>query len=148
VALAVDRYPGRFRIQLSQQIGLLFDLYVERIFRSRKCRHQKDEYITYILATFPNLCTVLPPSPPPIPPVLHLYSLVMPLFSNVKAFLANAIKEYCPDLNPLNIPTHPEDFLWYAERVNGRIAMLTITSVLMAEFATKESIFQIIGLFN
>jgi hypothetical protein len=52
------------------------------------------------------------------------------------------------DLNPLNIPTHPEDFLWYAERVNGRIAMLTITSVLMAEFATKESIFQLIGLFN
>jgi hypothetical protein len=69
-------------------------------------------------------------------------------FSNVKAFLANAIKEYCPDLNPLNIPTHPEDFLWYAERVNGRIAMLTITSVLMVEFATKESIFQLIGLFN
>jgi hypothetical protein len=66
----------------------------------------------------------------------------------VKAFLANVIKEYCPDLNPLNIPAHPEDFLWYAERVNGRIVMLTITSVLMAEFATKESIFQLIGLFN
>ena len=69
-------------------------------------------------------------------------------FPHVKAFLANVVKEYCPDLNPLTIPTHPEDFLWYAERVNGRIAMLTITSVLMAEFATKESIFQLIGLFN
>ena len=85
---------------------------------------------------------------PPIPLVLHLYSLVISFFPNVKAFLASVIKEYCPDLNLLNIPTHPEDFLWYAERVNGRIAMLTITSVLMAEFATKESIFQIIGLFN
>ena len=89
-----------------------------------------------------------PSTPPPIPLVRLLYSLVIPLFSNVKAFLANVIKEYYPDLNPLSIPTHPEDFLWYAERVNGRIAMLTIASVLMAEFATNESIFQLIGLFN
>lgn len=148
MALAVDRYPGRLRIQLSQQIGMLFDLYVERIFRSRKCRHQKDEYITYILATFPDLCTPFPSAPPPLPLVHTLYLPVMPPFLNVKAFFTNVIKEYCPDLNPLNIPTHPEDFLWYAERVNGRIAMLAITSVLMAEFATKESIFQIIGLFN
>ena len=89
-----------------------------------------------------------PFSPPPLPLAHTLYLLVISFFLNVKAFLANVIKEYCPDLNALNIPTHPEDFLWYAERVNGRIAMLTITSVLMAEFATKESIFQIIGLFN
>lgn len=148
MALAVDRYPGRLRIQLSQQIGLLFDLYVERIFRSRKCRHQKDESITYILATFPNLCTTFLSTPLPFSLVHTLYLLVISFFLNVKTFFANVIKEYCPDLNLLNIPTHPEDFLWYAERVNGRIAMLTITSVLMAEFATKESIFQLIGLFN
>lgn len=89
-----------------------------------------------------------PFSPPPLPLAHTLYLLVISFFLNVKAFLDNVIKEYCPDLNLLNIPTHPEDFLWYAERVNGRIAMLTITSVLMAEFATKESIFQLIGLFN
>jgi hypothetical protein len=63
-------------------------------------------------------------------------------------FFLAFFKEKCPDLFAKNIPTHPDDFLWYAERVNGRIAMLTIVSVLMAEFATKQSVFQIIGLFN
>ena len=66
----------------------------------------------------------------------------------MKEFIYEVIKEYCPDLNLSDIPTHPDDFLWYAERINGRIAMLTIVSVLMAEFATKKSIFQIIGIFN
>jgi hypothetical protein len=66
----------------------------------------------------------------------------------MKEFFVALTKEYCPDLNLLDIPTHPDDFLWYAERVNGRIAMLTITSVLMLEFATKKSIFEIIGLFT
>jgi hypothetical protein len=63
-------------------------------------------------------------------------------------FFLTFFKEKCPDLFAKNIPTHPDDFLWYAERVNGRIAMLTIVSVLMAEFATKQSVFQLIGLFN
>jgi len=66
----------------------------------------------------------------------------------MKNFFATVIKEYCPDLNLLNIPTHPEDFLWYAERVNGRIAMITVTTIFLLEFATKQSIFQIIGLFR
>jgi hypothetical protein len=66
----------------------------------------------------------------------------------MKEFFIEVIKEYCPDLSLGNIPTHPDDFLWYAERINGRIAMLTIVSVLMLEFATKKSIFEIIGLFN
>jgi hypothetical protein len=66
----------------------------------------------------------------------------------MKEFFIELTKEYCPDLNLLDIPTNPDDFLWYAERINGRIAMLTIISVLMAEFATKKSIFEIIGLFN
>jgi len=63
-------------------------------------------------------------------------------------FLLRFFLEKCPDLFISNIPTHPEDFLWYAERVNGRIAMITILSVLTAEFATKRSIFQLIGLFS
>jgi hypothetical protein len=63
-------------------------------------------------------------------------------------FLLHFFLEKCPDLFISNIPTHPEDFLWYAERVNGRIAMIAILSVLTAEFATKRSIFQLIGLFN
>jgi hypothetical protein len=44
----------------------------------------------------------------------------------MKEFFIEVIKEYCPDLNLGDIPTHPDDFLWYAERINGRIAMLTI----------------------
>ena len=66
----------------------------------------------------------------------------------MKEFFREIVKEDCPDLNLLDIPTNPDDFLWYAERVNGRVAMLTILSVLMAEFATKKSIFEIVGIFN
>ena len=66
----------------------------------------------------------------------------------MKEFFQQIVKEYCPDLNLLDIPTNPDDFLWYAERVNGRVAMLTILSVLMTEFATKKSIFEIVGIFN
>jgi hypothetical protein len=66
----------------------------------------------------------------------------------MKEFFREIVKEYCPDLNLLDIPTNPDDFLWYAERVNGRVAMLTILSVLMAEFATKKSILEIVGIFN
>jgi len=66
----------------------------------------------------------------------------------MKEFFQEIVKEYCLDLNLLDIPTNPDDFLWYAERVNGRVAMLTIISVLMAEFATKKSIFEIVGIFN
>ena len=66
----------------------------------------------------------------------------------MKEFFQEIVKEYCPDLNLLDIPTNPDDFLWYAERVNGRVAMLTILSVLMAEFATKKSIFEIVSIFN
>lgn len=63
-------------------------------------------------------------------------------------FFVCYILDKCPDLFIRNIPTHPDDFLWYAERVNGRVAMITILSILVAEFATKRSIFQLIGLFN
>jgi len=66
----------------------------------------------------------------------------------MKEFFQEIVKEYCPDLNLFDIPTNPDDFLWYAERVNGRVAMLTILSVLMVEFATKKSIFEIVGIFN
>ena len=66
----------------------------------------------------------------------------------MKEFFREVVKEYCPDLNLLDIPSHPDDFLWYAERVNGRVAMLTILSVLMVELETKKSIFEIVGIFN
>lgn len=66
----------------------------------------------------------------------------------MKEFFSYIVKEYCPDLHFFDVPTNPDDFLWYAERVNGRIAMIVLTSLLMAEFATKESVFTLIGIFN
>jgi hypothetical protein len=66
----------------------------------------------------------------------------------MRSFYRYIVREYCPDLNLLDIPTTPDDFFWYAERVNGRVAMLAMTSLLMAEFATHQSIFQLVGIFN
>lgn len=40
------------------------------------------------------------------------------------------ILEECPDLKFWKPPTHPNDFLWYAERVNGRLAMLALTGII------------------
>jgi hypothetical protein len=48
------------------------------------------------------------------------------------------LKELLPDL--FGIPTHPNDFAWYAERMNGRLAMIAVTVILSVEFLTKESI--------
>ena len=50
-------------------------------------------------------------------------------FGWVFAAIWREILENCPDLKFWEPPTHPEDFLWYAERVNGRLAMLTLTSI-------------------
>ena len=54
-------------------------------------------------------------------------------------------KEYCPDLNFKNIPLHPEDYLWYAERWNGRAAMLAVIFILQWEWITGQSIWEFIG---
>lgn len=51
----------------------------------------------------------------------------------------------CVDLKFWELPLHPEDLLWYAERVNGRLAMLTLTILLNLELFRHESIWQIIG---
>lgn len=48
------------------------------------------------------------------------------------------LKEVLPDLT--SIPTHPTDFIWYAERMNGRVAMLAVTAILCVDFLTKQSI--------
>lgn len=53
-------------------------------------------------------------------------------------FFLSVFKELMPDL--LSIPKDPEDFLWFAERVNGRLAMLAVTAILYVDFLTKQSI--------
>jgi hypothetical protein len=54
------------------------------------------------------------------------------------------IKEFLPDLDLWNTPQNPDDFLWYAERVNGRAAMLTVLALLCVEFLTKTSVLHLI----
>ena len=54
---------------------------------------------------------------------------------------------YCPDLDMTNFPTHPEDYLWYAERFNGRAAMLAVIFILQWEFVTHQSIWEFIGVY-
>jgi hypothetical protein len=43
--------------------------------------------------------------------------------------------EECPDLKFWKRHTNLDDHLWYAERVNGRIAMLTLTFLLLWNLA-------------
>ena len=57
------------------------------------------------------------------------------------------VREYCPELKFWNIPTHPNDFVWYAERINGRLAMLAVTVLLSVELLNHKSIWELIGVF-
>jgi hypothetical protein len=57
------------------------------------------------------------------------------------------VSRYCPDLDMTNFPTHPEDYLWYAERFNGRAAMLAVIFILQWELVTHKSIWEFIGVY-
>jgi hypothetical protein len=46
-----------------------------------------------------------------------------------------------------NFPTQPEDYLWYAERFNGRAAMLAVIFILQWELVTHKSIWEFIGVY-
>lgn len=54
------------------------------------------------------------------------------------------IWEECPDLKFWKPPTHFNDFAWYAERVNGRLAMLVLTTTLVLELVSHKSILEIV----
>lgn len=57
------------------------------------------------------------------------------------SWMVHAIwKETMVDLDFAKIPWHPQDFIWYAERWNGRLAMIGITIVLYLEFVRKTSL--------
>jgi hypothetical protein len=53
--------------------------------------------------------------------------------------------EYLTDLHPNKIPLHPGDYIWYAERWNGRFAMFGFLLILQLELIYKISIWEIIG---
>jgi len=57
---------------------------------------------------------------------------------------AAVVREWLPDLNFWDIPKDPDDYQWYAERVNGRAAMLAVVTILCIEGATKQSALQVI----
>jgi len=50
------------------------------------------------------------------------------------AAIWNAVLERSPDLKFWDPPKHPGDFIWYAERVNGRLAMLTLTALAVHKY--------------
>jgi len=53
--------------------------------------------------------------------------------------------EYLVDLHSDKFPWHPNDYIWYAERWNGRVAMIAVLVILQLELVYKVSIWEMIG---
>jgi len=53
--------------------------------------------------------------------------------------------EYLVDLHLKNIPWHPMDYIGYAERWNGRVAMIAVVVILQLELIYKTSIWEWLG---
>ena len=52
--------------------------------------------------------------------------------------------EELPDLKFWKQHTNFDDHIWYAERVNGRVAMLVLSVLLILEFVQRKSIWEIV----
>lgn len=52
--------------------------------------------------------------------------------------------EYCVELNPFKKYENFDDHIWYAERVNGRLAMVVLTIILILELVSHHSIWDLI----
>jgi len=52
-----------------------------------------------------------------------------------------------PELKSWERHKNLDDHLWYAERVNGRIAMLTLTTLLILEAITHQNVWELIHVF-
>jgi hypothetical protein len=52
-----------------------------------------------------------------------------------------------PELKIWERHTNLDDHAWYAERVNGRLAMITLTTLLVLEATTHKSIWELINVF-
>jgi hypothetical protein len=72
---------------------------------------------------------------------------IQDLYNCLSWIVKEIVNRYCPDLNISNLPTHPEDYLWYAERFNGRAAMLAVIFILQWELVTHKSIWEFIGVY-
>ena len=49
------------------------------------------------------------------------------------------------DLHSDKWPWHPNDYIWFAERWNGRFAMFGVIAILQLELIYKESFWKLIG---
>jgi len=58
--------------------------------------------------------------------------------------IATWLTEEYPELKFWKQHTNIDDHLWYAERVNGRVAMLVLTTILILELVSDRSIWDII----
>jgi len=54
------------------------------------------------------------------------------------------VYELAPELKFWKWHNNLDDHLWYAERVNGRIAMLVLSVLLILEFVQSKSIWDIV----
>ena len=54
------------------------------------------------------------------------------------------VYELAPELKFWKGYNNLDDHLWYAERVNGRIAMLVLSVLLILEFVQRKSIWDIV----
>ena len=54
------------------------------------------------------------------------------------------VYELAPELQFWKWHNNLDDHLWYAERVNGRIAMLVLSVLLILEFVQRKSIWDIV----
>jgi len=54
------------------------------------------------------------------------------------------VYELVPELQFWKWHNNLDDHLWYAERVNGRIAMLVLSVLLILEFVQRKSIWDIV----
>lgn len=65
-------------------------------------------------------------------------------FGWVLQAIARWLWEECPDLRFWKGHTNLDDHLWYAERVNGRVAMVTLSILLVLELISHKSIWDIL----
>lgn len=59
-----------------------------------------------------------------------------------------AFKERMVDLKFDDIPWHPDDYIAYAERWNGRAAMVGIIVLLQLELLNKMSVLEFLGVLQ
>ena len=78
--------------------------------------------------------------------MIHKFTLWLRGWISVFTWFFQTIwKEYLVDLHLNNLPWHRDDYIAFAERWNGRFAMLAVVLILQLELIYKISIWQFLG---